>query len=110
MGGLDRGLRVGGRCLHRTTGRTGVVLGMVRPSTSLAKVQWDDGEASTRYDNLVFIIFLIHVMTFVTLLIIVEKKVGVQKVLLTDLWTELVIKSIFDFCFLSLLSFYFRLD
>lgn len=48
MGGLDRGLRVGGRCVHRNTGRMGIVLGLVRPSAALAKVQWDDGEASTR--------------------------------------------------------------
>ena len=49
MGGLDRGLRVGGRCVHRNTGRMGIVLGLVRPSAALAKVQWDDGEASTRW-------------------------------------------------------------
>jgi E3 ubiquitin-protein ligase HERC1 len=48
LGGLDRGLRVGGRCIHRGNGRMGVILGMVRPSTTLAKVQWDDGEANTR--------------------------------------------------------------
>ncbi|KAL8615069.1 hypothetical protein ACOMHN_013603 [Nucella lapillus] len=47
LGGLDRGLRVGGGCVHRNTGRTGIVLGLVRPSAALAKVQWDDGEAST---------------------------------------------------------------
>ncbi|KAK7116135.1 hypothetical protein V1264_001871 [Littorina saxatilis] len=47
LGGLDRGLRVGGRCVHRTTGRTGIILGLVRPSAALAKVQWDDGEANT---------------------------------------------------------------
>ncbi|XP_076465936.1 putative E3 ubiquitin-protein ligase HERC1 isoform X3 [Babylonia areolata] len=47
LGGLDRGLRVGGRCVHRNSGRTGIILGLVRPSAALAKVQWDDGEANT---------------------------------------------------------------
>ncbi|KAK7467957.1 hypothetical protein BaRGS_00036800 [Batillaria attramentaria] len=47
LGGLDRGLRVGGRCLHRPSGKMGVVLGLVRPTAALAKVQWDHGEAHT---------------------------------------------------------------
>ncbi|PVD19395.1 hypothetical protein C0Q70_19883 [Pomacea canaliculata] len=47
LGGLDRGLRVGARCMHRTTGKLGVVLGLVRPTTTLTKVQWDDGDTST---------------------------------------------------------------
>lgn len=48
LGGLDGGLRVGGRCMHRSTGKTGVVLGLVRPTATLTKVQWDDGDANAR--------------------------------------------------------------
>nr|CAD7425857.1 unnamed protein product [Timema monikensis] len=46
IGGVDRGLRVGGQCFHKPTGRKAVVLGTLKQGLSTIKVQWDDLEAS----------------------------------------------------------------
>nr|CAD7438539.1 unnamed protein product [Timema bartmani] len=46
IGGVDRGLRVGGQCFHKPTGRKAVVLGTLKQGLSTIKVQWDDFEAS----------------------------------------------------------------
>ncbi|XP_067667414.1 probable E3 ubiquitin-protein ligase HERC1 [Haliotis asinina] len=46
IGGTDRGLRVGGRCLHRLTGKKGTVLGLAREGAVTAKVQWDEGDTT----------------------------------------------------------------
>ena len=48
IGGVDAGLRVGGRCLHTQTGRKGVLLGVLKPNAAMAKVQWDDSDATIR--------------------------------------------------------------
>lgn len=48
LGGIDEGLRVGGRCIHTQTGRKGVLLGVLKPNAAMAKVQWDDLEAAVR--------------------------------------------------------------
>lgn len=49
MGGVDRGLRVGERCLHKPSGRKGTVLGCVKSGITSAKIQWEDPEYSVRY-------------------------------------------------------------
>ncbi|KAJ7425197.1 hypothetical protein WISP_24460 [Willisornis vidua] len=44
IGGVDAGLRVGGRCVHRQTGRHATLLGVVKEGSTSAKVQWDEAE------------------------------------------------------------------
>ncbi|MED6285417.1 putative E3 ubiquitin-protein ligase herc1 [Characodon lateralis] len=44
IGGADAGLRVGGRCVHKQTGRHATLLGVVKEGSSSAKVQWDEAE------------------------------------------------------------------
>ncbi|KAK7862054.1 hypothetical protein R5R35_011478 [Gryllus longicercus] len=46
VGGVDRGLRVGGQCVHRPTGRRATVLGTLKQGLASVKVQWDDADAS----------------------------------------------------------------
>ncbi|XP_021370838.1 probable E3 ubiquitin-protein ligase HERC1 isoform X1 [Mizuhopecten yessoensis] len=46
IGGLDPGLHVGGRCIHKTTFKTGTLMGVARDGANTAKVQWDDGDTS----------------------------------------------------------------
>ncbi|XP_063955724.1 probable E3 ubiquitin-protein ligase HERC1 isoform X1 [Lytechinus pictus] len=46
IGGIDRGLRMGGRCIHRQTSREAVLLGVAKVGNSSAKVQWEDGDAN----------------------------------------------------------------
>ncbi|KAK5649906.1 hypothetical protein RI129_000935 [Pyrocoelia pectoralis] len=43
IGGIDRGLRMGGLCQHKNTGRKGVVLGIVNRGVTAVKVQWIPG-------------------------------------------------------------------
>uniref|UniRef100_A0A4W5LYL6 Uncharacterized protein n=1 Tax=Hucho hucho TaxID=62062 RepID=A0A4W5LYL6_9TELE len=49
MGGADAGLRVGGRCVHKQTGRHATLLGVVKEGSTSAKVQWDEAEITIRY-------------------------------------------------------------
>ncbi|GFO36542.1 HECT and rld domain-containing e3 ubiquitin protein ligase family member 1, partial [Plakobranchus ocellatus] len=42
MGGVDQGLRIGGRCIHKTSGKKGIILGLPREASITAKVQWDE--------------------------------------------------------------------
>ncbi|XP_039629608.1 probable E3 ubiquitin-protein ligase HERC1 isoform X4 [Polypterus senegalus] len=44
IGGVDAGLRVGGRCIHKQTGRHATLLGVVKEGSTSAKVQWDETE------------------------------------------------------------------
>ncbi|XP_062869323.1 probable E3 ubiquitin-protein ligase HERC1 isoform X2 [Trichomycterus rosablanca] len=44
IGGTDGGLRVGGRCIHKQTGRHATLLGLVKEGSMSAKVQWDEAE------------------------------------------------------------------
>ncbi|XP_063233987.1 probable E3 ubiquitin-protein ligase HERC1 isoform X2 [Bacillus rossius redtenbacheri] len=46
MGGVDRGLRVGGQCLHRPSGRRATVLGTLKQGLSSVKLQWSDMDGS----------------------------------------------------------------
>lgn len=49
IGGADGGLRVGGRCVHKQTGRHATLLGVVKEGSGSAKVQWDEAEITIRY-------------------------------------------------------------
>lgn len=49
IGGADAGLRVGGRCVHKQTGRHATLLGVVKEGSTSAKVQWDEAEITIRY-------------------------------------------------------------
>ncbi|XP_031334464.1 probable E3 ubiquitin-protein ligase HERC1 isoform X1 [Photinus pyralis] len=40
IGGIDRGLRMGGLCQHKNTGRKAVILGIVKRGITMVKVQW----------------------------------------------------------------------
>ncbi|KAA0723274.1 putative E3 ubiquitin-protein ligase HERC1 [Triplophysa tibetana] len=44
IGGVDGGLRMGGRCVHKQTGRQATLLGVVKDGSTSAKVQWDEAE------------------------------------------------------------------
>ncbi|KAE8748468.1 hypothetical protein FOCC_FOCC004763 [Frankliniella occidentalis] len=43
IAGVDRGVRVGGRCIYRPFGRSCIVLGTLKPGLASVKVQWEDG-------------------------------------------------------------------
>ncbi|XP_055518701.1 probable E3 ubiquitin-protein ligase HERC1 isoform X3 [Leucoraja erinacea] len=49
IGGVDTGLRVGGRCIHKQTGRHATLLGVVKEGSTSAKVQWDDAEITISF-------------------------------------------------------------
>ncbi|XP_043933675.1 probable E3 ubiquitin-protein ligase HERC1 isoform X2 [Protopterus annectens] len=49
IGGVDMGLRVGGRCVHKQTGRHATLLGVVKEGSSSAKVQWDEAEITISF-------------------------------------------------------------
>ncbi|XP_076880016.1 putative E3 ubiquitin-protein ligase HERC1 isoform X2 [Brachyhypopomus gauderio] len=49
MGGTDGGLRVGGRCVHRQTGRHATLLGVAKQGGTSAKVQWDEAEITVSF-------------------------------------------------------------
>ncbi|XP_070543560.1 probable E3 ubiquitin-protein ligase HERC1 isoform X2 [Ptychodera flava] len=46
IGGVDRGLRLGGRCIHRQTSREATLLGMLKEGGTSGKVQWEDADAT----------------------------------------------------------------
>ncbi|XP_052100156.1 probable E3 ubiquitin-protein ligase HERC1 isoform X2 [Mytilus californianus] len=47
IGGLDPGLRVGGRCIHTSTSKRGYIMGMSIEGATTVKVQWDDGDSAS---------------------------------------------------------------
>ncbi|KAM5242072.1 putative E3 ubiquitin-protein ligase HERC1 isoform 19-T29 [Hipposideros larvatus] len=49
IGGVDAGLRVGGRCVHKQTGRHATLLGVVKEGSTSAKVQWDEAEITISF-------------------------------------------------------------
>uniref|UniRef100_A0A3Q3Q0X0 Uncharacterized protein n=1 Tax=Monopterus albus TaxID=43700 RepID=A0A3Q3Q0X0_MONAL len=49
IGGVDSGLRAGGLCLHKSSGRRAFLLGVLKEGSSLAKVQWEEADLSVRY-------------------------------------------------------------
>ncbi|XP_038590221.1 probable E3 ubiquitin-protein ligase HERC1 isoform X8 [Micropterus salmoides] len=46
IGGVDNGLRAGGLCLHKPSGRTAILLGVLKEGSSLAKLQWEEADLS----------------------------------------------------------------
>ncbi len=50
IGGVDGGLRMGGRCVHKQTGRHATLLGVVKEGSTSAKVQWDEAEITIRWE------------------------------------------------------------
>ncbi|XP_030752542.1 probable E3 ubiquitin-protein ligase HERC1 [Sitophilus oryzae] len=57
IGGLDRGLRMGGYCKHKTTGKKAIVLGILKKGITTVNVQWehDSGVSNVAISNLEFI-------------------------------------------------------
>jgi len=54
IGGMDRGLRVGGRCRSKLTLKHGTLLGVLKEGSTSAKVLWDDSDAIVRQVELHF--------------------------------------------------------
>lgn len=54
IGGVDNGLRAGGLCLHRPSGRRAILLGVLKEGSSLAKLQWEEADLSVRYYKYIF--------------------------------------------------------
>jgi len=48
IGGMDRGLRVGGQCCSKLSLRHGTLLGVLKEGSTSAKVLWDDSDAIIR--------------------------------------------------------------
>jgi len=48
IGGVDGGLRAGGLCLHKPSGRRAILLGVLKEGSSLAKLQWEEADVSIR--------------------------------------------------------------
>lgn len=70
--GFDRGLKMGGLCKEKESGKKGVVLGILKRSTTTAKVQWEtNGETAyvpvTQLEHIEPPPFCIHKLTGITL-------------------------------------------
>lgn len=57
IGGLDRGLRMGGFCKHKATGKKAIVLGILKKGITTVNVQWeqDGGVSDVSISNLDYI-------------------------------------------------------
>ncbi|XP_053543730.1 probable E3 ubiquitin-protein ligase HERC1 isoform X7 [Ictalurus punctatus] len=51
IGGVDGGLRAGGACLHKPSGRRATLLGVVKEGSSLAKLQWEETDLTVSFLN-----------------------------------------------------------
>ncbi|XP_053334016.1 probable E3 ubiquitin-protein ligase HERC1 isoform X3 [Clarias gariepinus] len=51
IGGVDSGLRAGGACLHKPSGRQATLLGVVKEGSSLAKLQWEETDLTVSFLN-----------------------------------------------------------
>ncbi|XP_034166972.2 probable E3 ubiquitin-protein ligase HERC1 isoform X4 [Pangasianodon hypophthalmus] len=51
IGGVDSGLRAGGACLHKPSGRRATLLGVVKEGSSLAKLQWEETDLTVSFLN-----------------------------------------------------------
>ncbi|XP_029371513.1 probable E3 ubiquitin-protein ligase HERC1 isoform X2 [Echeneis naucrates] len=51
IGGVDSGLRAGGLCLHKPSGRRAILLGVLKEGSSLAKLQWEEPDISVSSMN-----------------------------------------------------------
>ena len=56
IGGVDRGLRMGGRCVSKLSLKHGTLLGVPKEGSTSAKVLWDDSDAIIRLVNIITII------------------------------------------------------
>lgn len=48
IGGVDSGLRAGGICLHKPSGRRATLLGVLKEGSPLAKLQWEETDLTVR--------------------------------------------------------------
>lgn len=57
IGGLDRGLRMGGLCKHKSTGMKAIILGILKRGITTVNVQWesDGGISDVSISNLEYI-------------------------------------------------------
>uniref|UniRef100_A0A672ZRT2 HECT-type E3 ubiquitin transferase n=1 Tax=Sphaeramia orbicularis TaxID=375764 RepID=A0A672ZRT2_9TELE len=46
IGGVDSGVRAGGLCVHKPSGRRAILLGVLKEGSSLAKLQWEEADLS----------------------------------------------------------------
>ncbi|XP_034565879.1 probable E3 ubiquitin-protein ligase HERC1 isoform X2 [Notolabrus celidotus] len=46
IGGVDNGLRAGGLCRHKPSGRRAILLGVLKEGSTLAKLQWEETDLS----------------------------------------------------------------
>ncbi|XP_013861909.1 probable E3 ubiquitin-protein ligase HERC1 isoform X4 [Austrofundulus limnaeus] len=51
IGGVDSGLRAGGVCRHKPSGRKAILLGVLKEGSSLAKLQWEEADLSVSSMN-----------------------------------------------------------
>ncbi|XP_023136650.2 probable E3 ubiquitin-protein ligase HERC1 isoform X3 [Amphiprion ocellaris] len=51
IGGVDSGVRAGGVCLHKPSGRRAILLGVLKEGSSLAKLQWEEADLSVSSMN-----------------------------------------------------------
>ncbi|XP_037548156.1 probable E3 ubiquitin-protein ligase HERC1 [Nematolebias whitei] len=51
VGGVDSGLRAGGVCRHKPSGRKAILLGVLKEGSSLAKLQWEEVDLSVSSMN-----------------------------------------------------------
>lgn len=62
IGGVDNGLRAGGLCLHKPSGRRAILLGVLKEGSSLAKLQWEEADLSVRYYKYTYIYMLTYLL------------------------------------------------
>ncbi|XP_066501303.1 probable E3 ubiquitin-protein ligase HERC1 isoform X2 [Hoplias malabaricus] len=51
IGGVDSGLRAGGICLHKPSGRRATLLGVLKEGSHLAKLQWEETDLTVSFLN-----------------------------------------------------------
>ncbi|XP_051773057.1 probable E3 ubiquitin-protein ligase HERC1 isoform X4 [Ctenopharyngodon idella] len=51
IGGVDSGLRAGGTCLHKPSGRRATLLGVLKDGSPLAKLQWEETDFTVSFLN-----------------------------------------------------------
>lgn len=51
IGGVDSGLRAGGFCRHKPSGRRAILLGVLKEGSTSAKLQWEEGDLSVSSMN-----------------------------------------------------------
>ncbi|XP_028317880.1 probable E3 ubiquitin-protein ligase HERC1 [Gouania willdenowi] len=51
IGGVDSGVRAGGLCRHKSSGRRAILLGVLKEGSSLAKLQWEEADFSVSSVN-----------------------------------------------------------